>query len=139
MSYLADNYFTYDASFGKHSVNVMAGNSLQWGDSWYMNGQKKGFLSDNASQFNNGTEIESLNGNRSDWAIASFMGRANWSYDNRYMLTATVRADGSSKFGPGHRWGIFLRRRLARERGVLVPQDRLVQLSETPSGIRCYR
>ena len=107
MSYLADNYFTYDNTFGKHSVNAMAGSSLQWGDSWWMNGQKKGFLSDSASQFNNGTEIESLNGNRSSWAIASFMGRANWSYDNRYMLTATVRADGSSKFGPGHRWGIF--------------------------------
>ena len=107
MSYLADNYFTYDNTFGKHTVNVMAGNSLQWGDSWYMNGQKKGFLSDSASQFKNGTEIESLDGSRSDWAIASFMGRANWSYDNRYMLTATVRADGSSKFGPGHRWGIF--------------------------------
>lgn len=107
MSYLADNYFTYDNAFGKHSVNVMAGSSLQWGDSWYMNGQKKGFLSDSASQFNNGTEIESLNGNRTGWAIASFMGRANWSYDNRYMVTATVRADGSSKFGPGHRWGLF--------------------------------
>ncbi|MBQ9529924.1 MAG: TonB-dependent receptor [Bacteroidales bacterium] len=107
MSYLADNYLTYDATFGKHTISAMAGNSLQWGDSWYMNGQKKGFLSDSASQFNNGTEIESLNGTRSDWAIASFMGRANWSYDNRYMLTATVRYDGSSKFGPGHRWGLF--------------------------------
>ena len=107
MSYLADNYFTYDNTFGKHTINAMAGNSLQWGDNWYMNGQKKGFLSDSASQFNNGTEIESLNGNRSDWAIASFMGRVNWSYDNRYMLTATVRYDGSSKFGPGHRWGTF--------------------------------
>ncbi len=107
MSYLLDNYFTYDATFGKHSINVMAGNSLQWGDNWYMNGQKKGFLSDNASQFNNGLEIESLNGTRSAWSIASFMGRANWSYANRYMLTATVRADGSSKFGPGNRWGVF--------------------------------
>ena len=107
MSYLLDNYFTYDNTFGKHSVNAMLGNSLQWGDSWWMNGQKKGFLSDSASQFNNGTEIESLGGNRSDWAIASFMGRANWSYDNRYMLTATVRLDGSSKFGPKNRWGVF--------------------------------
>ena len=107
MSYLADNYLTYDATFGKHTISAMAGSSLQWGDSWYMNGQKKGFLSDSASQFNNGTEIESLNGTRSEWAIASFMGRANWSYDNRYMLTATLRYDGSSKFGPGHRWGLF--------------------------------
>ena len=107
MSYLADNYLTYDNTFGRHTISIMAGNSLQWGDSWYMNGQKKGFLSDSASQFNNGTEIESLNGTRSSWSIASFMGRANWSFDNRYMLTATLRADGSSKFGPNHRWGLF--------------------------------
>lgn len=106
-SYLADNYFTFDRSFGKHTINAMAGNSLQWGNNYHFSGQKKGFQSDTASQFNNGTTIESLDGTRSAWSIASFMGRVNWSYADRYMITATVRADGSSKFGPGHRWGVF--------------------------------
>ena len=106
-SYLADNYFTYDGKFGQHSISAMAGNSLQWGDNYGFSGQKKGFQSDSASQFDNGLTIESLDGTRSEWAIASFMGRVNWSYADRYMLTATFRADGSSKFGPGHRWGFF--------------------------------
>ncbi len=106
-SYLADNYFTYDGKFGQHSISAMAGNSLQWGDNYGFSGQKKGFQSDSASQFDNGLTIESLDGTRSAWAIASFMGRVNWSYADRYMLTATFRADGSSKFGPGHRWGFF--------------------------------
>lgn len=106
-SFLADNYFTYDGKFGRHSISAMLGNSLQWGSSKWFNGQKKGFLSDSASQFDNGTEIESLGGSRSDWAIASFMGRVNYSYADRYMVTATLRYDGSSKFGPKHRWGLF--------------------------------
>lgn len=106
-SFLADNYFTYDGKFGKSSINAMLGSSLQWGSNNYFNGQKKGFLSDSASQFNNGNEIESLNGSRSDWSIASFMGRVNYSYADRYMVTATLRYDGSSKFGPRHRWGLF--------------------------------
>lgn len=107
MSYLWDNYFTYDKEWDDHSLNVMAGSSLQWGDGLWFNGQAKGFLSDTASQFDNATEIENLKGSRSAWAIASFMARANYSYKDRYMLTATVRYDGSSKFGPQNRWGFF--------------------------------
>lgn len=106
-SYLFDNYFTYNKFFGAHSVNAMLGSSLQWGSSDWFSGQKKDFLSDSATQFNNGNEIESLDGTVSAWAIASFMGRINYSYDNRYLFTATLRYDGSSKFGPGHRWGAF--------------------------------
>lgn len=107
MSYLWDNYFTYDKEWGDHTFNAMAGSSLQWGDGLWFNGQAKGFLSDTASQFDNATAVEKLKGSRSEWAIASFMGRANYSYKDRYMVTATVRYDGSSKFGPKHRWGFF--------------------------------
>lgn len=107
-SYLSDNYFSYDLELDSgHRINAMAGMGLQWGESRWFNGQMKGFLSDNASQFDNGTEIEKLNGSRSEWAIASFFGRVNWSWKDRYMLTATVRYDGSSKFGPANRWGLF--------------------------------
>jgi len=106
-NFLLDNYFTYDQTWGKHTINAMLGCSLQWGNNRWFNGQKSGFLSDSASQFNNGTTIQSLNGTRSEWSIASFMGRVNYSYGNRYLVTATLRYDGSSKFGPNHRWGLF--------------------------------
>lgn len=107
-SYLSDNYFTYDLDLKSgHRINAMAGMGLQWGESRWFNAQAKGFLSDNASQFDNATEIENLKGSRNEWAIASFFGRANWSYKDRYMLTATLRYDGSSKFGPNNRWGLF--------------------------------
>ena len=42
-----------------------------------------------------------------DWALASFFGRVNWNYDEKYMATAIIRADGSSNFARGKRWGYF--------------------------------
>ncbi|MBA9077153.1 SusC/RagA family TonB-linked outer membrane protein [Rufibacter quisquiliarum] len=43
----------------------------------------------------------------SRWSMASFLGRVNYSYKNRYIVTGTLRYDGSSKFAPGNRWGVF--------------------------------
>lgn len=106
-TYLWDNYFTFDKSFGKHALNVMAGTSAQWNDFRYLSAQMNGFLFDNVHQMNNGQEMYSINGTRTEWSLMSYMARANYSYDNRYMLTATVRRDGSSRFGPKHRWGTF--------------------------------
>lgn len=107
-TYLWDNYFTFDKTFaGKHMVNVMAGTSAQWNTYQYLNAQMNGFLFDNVHQMDNGEEMYGIHGTKSQWALMSIMARANYSYDNRYMLTATVRHDGSSRFGKNHRWGTF--------------------------------
>ena len=107
-TYLSDNYFTFDKTFAdKHSVNVMIGTSAQWNDYRNLSAQMNGFLFDSVHQMNNGEEMYSINGSRSDWSLFSYMARANYSYDNRYMLTATVRRDGSSRFGKDNRWGTF--------------------------------
>ncbi|MDP4276834.1 MAG: TonB-dependent receptor [Bacteroidota bacterium] len=106
-NYLTDNYFTYDKTFGAHQINVMAGTSLQWGVEDFFNGSKEDFLKDETNQLCNGTKILTLTGSGSEWSIASIMFRANYSYLNRYLLTATVRRDGSSRFGANHRWGTF--------------------------------
>ena len=49
----------------------------------------------------------SITGNYNEWAMRSYFGRVNLNWDNRYLLEANLRADGSSKFAPGHRWGYF--------------------------------
>lgn len=48
-----------------------------------------------------------ITGNYSEWAMRSYFGRINLNWDDRYLLEANLRADGSSKFAPGHRWGYF--------------------------------
>ena len=107
-TYLSDNYLTFDHTFKeKHYLNVMAGTSAQWNRASAFNGTKGGFLFDSVHEFDNGTDIKDLGGSSSDWAMFSFMARANYSYDDRYLLTVTFRRDGSSRFGPDHRWGNF--------------------------------
>lgn len=107
-TYTWDNYFTYDQTFKKdHHLNVMAGMSMQWNDFMWSNMTKEGFMFDNVNQFDNGQEPATIGGSRSEWALMSFMGRANYNYADRYMLTFTVRGDGSSRFGKNHRWGCF--------------------------------
>ena len=49
----------------------------------------------------------SITGNYNEWAMRSYFGRVNLNWDNKYLLEANLRADGSSKFAPGHRWGYF--------------------------------
>ena len=107
-TYLWDNYLTFDHTFKeKHYLNIMAGTSAQWNRNSAFNATKGGFLFDNVHEFDNGTDIKDVGGSAGDWAMFSFMARANYSYDDRYLITATFRRDGSSRFGPEHRWGNF--------------------------------
>lgn len=106
-TYLWDNYFTFDHTFGKHAVNVMLGMSAQWNDYSFLNATMDGFLFDKIHQMDNGEEMKDIKGNRSQWSLLSYMARANYSFDDRYLLTATIRRDGSSRFGAKHRWGTF--------------------------------
>lgn len=106
-TYLWDNYFTYDKTFGLHSLNVMLGSSLQWENEDYFNGSKDGFLKDEVNQLCNASNILSLTGTGSEWSIASLMLRANYTFMNKYLFTGTVRRDGSSRFGANNRWGTF--------------------------------
>ena len=107
-TYLWDNYFLFDHVFAKrHHVSLMAGTSAQWNNSHSFNALKSDFLFDNVSQMDNGQTMESVGGGRSDWSLMSLMARANYSYADRYLLTATIRRDGSSRFGANNRWGTF--------------------------------
>lgn len=106
-TYLWDNFFNYNNTFGKHSVNAIAGMSAQHNQYRFLSGAKDTFLRPENNQIDNGMEVNSLNGNTSEWALLSYIVRANYTFDNKYMLTATVRRDGSSRFGKENRWGTF--------------------------------
>jgi outer membrane cobalamin receptor len=57
--------------------------------------------------FQNGTKPQIGSSARIDWALESFLGRINYNYNDRYLLTLTARRDGSSKFGPNNKWATF--------------------------------
>lgn len=108
-SKLLDAILKYNQKFDKHNIDAMAGYSYQYfrADGNFMSAQN--FLSDEfqwhtinaAASYNTPTSYENSN------KLISFYGRVNYNYDNRYLLTATVRRDGSSRFGADHKWGVF--------------------------------
>lgn len=107
-TYLWDNYFLFDHTFAKkHRVGLMVGMSAQWNTNDYLNAQKNVFMFDNVHEMDNGEEMYAIGGNGTEWALFSYMARVNYSYEDRYLLTATIRRDGSSRFGKKHRWGTF--------------------------------
>jgi TonB-linked SusC/RagA family outer membrane protein len=105
---LWDNYLTYNRIFHqKHNLTVLAGSSAQNNRYDYLGGSIQNFASNSTQQINNGTALPTINGNASEWSLLSFIGRVNYGYDNKYLLTATIRRDGSSRFGEENKWGWF--------------------------------
>lgn len=108
LTYLWDNTLTYMDTFNeKHNLNVMIGSSAQNNVYNYSKASIQGFLSDSNSQLNNGLLEPTVGGSKNEWALLSFFGRVNYSYDNKYLLTATVRRDGTSRITKANRWGTF--------------------------------
>mgnify|MGYP001160352612 FL=1 len=107
-TYLWDNYFLFDHTFAqKHHVGLMAGTSAQWNNNDYLNAEKHIFAFQNVHEMDNGQKMHAIGGNEAEWSLMSYMARLNYDYDNKYLFTATMRRDGSSRFGRNHRWGTF--------------------------------
>lgn len=103
------NILTYTNTFAeKHAVNAMLGQEMSESQWEGLMGTTTGFLSNTTHDLSAG-DISAFGGSGSTNAssIASFFGRAFYSYDDRYLLTATLRRDGSSKFSEDNRWGWF--------------------------------
>lgn len=108
LTYLWDNTITYMDTFKeKHNLNIMLGSSAQNNVYNNMSASVKEFLSDNYNQLNNGLLDPTVGGSKNEWALLSFFGRINYSFDDKYLLTATVRRDGTSRIAKGNRWGTF--------------------------------
>lgn len=108
ITYNWDNYLTYDRRFGTdHHLTLLAGTSAEANSYNYLSGNISGFASDVTQQINNGTVQQNVGGDGSQWSLFSLMARANYSYKDRYLLTATVRRDGSSRFGEDRKYGTF--------------------------------
>ena len=107
LTWLWDNTFTYDKTFGKHKLGIMAGTSAQENRYNYMNGSIQSFASDQINQLNNGLLLPTVGGSTSSWSVFSYMGRVNYSYADKYLITATIRQDGSSRFSENNKFGLF--------------------------------
>ncbi|PAM95962.1 SusC/RagA family TonB-linked outer membrane protein [Flavobacterium sp. IR1] len=96
---------------GSHNFDVLAGTSAKKNTADYMEGQGRNLIFDDFAHayLDNSKDPTSnvVKGNRTDYAIQSYFGRLLYDYDNKYLLSATVRRDGSSEFGPNNKYAIF--------------------------------
>lgn len=109
-SLLAEYFVSYDKVFADlHKVNFVGGYTTQTFNSDGFNASKLDFIDESFDQrfLNVGQTLNSIGGGKSYDALASYFGRVAYDYDERYLVTATFRSDGSSKFAPGNRWGYF--------------------------------
>lgn len=101
-----ENTLNYEKSFDKHIVQVLVGQSYRDGTAVLRESSAQGFtvpyfpvISNGQSRSAKGTEFEN--------ALSSYFGRINYSYDDRYLLSGSLRRDGSSRFAPVNRFGYF--------------------------------
>ena len=103
------NLLTYNETFNDvHNLNFMLGQEMQKSQWEYLMGFRNGFITNVAHDLNAGDANSAKNsGSSGANSLLSYFGRAFYSFDDRYLLTATLRRDGSSKFAAGNRWGWF--------------------------------
>jgi TonB-linked SusC/RagA family outer membrane protein len=106
--YVSEGFATYDAySSDRQRLSVVGGASteLSHSDLNFIRGE--GFPGGLTTYVHNASVITSFDGSSTDNTLGSFFGRANYSLFDRYLFSASLRADRSSRFGTDHRWGTF--------------------------------
>ncbi|GAB2593839.1 SusC/RagA family TonB-linked outer membrane protein [Spirosoma areae] len=107
--YTLENVVTYNKKFGDHNVGLTALQSIQRDNSEFNNINVQGVPAETQSFYNvgNASSVLGVGSGLVQWTINSYMGRVNYDYKDKYLLTATIRRDGSSRFGENTKYGNF--------------------------------
>jgi len=116
-SYQVENTLTYDKTFGRHTVNVVLGQSAYYSTSSYLGASARGLqypddpwkisVDNTLGQQNDGDRNGWGRWNSIPYSILSYFGRVSYNFDERFLAQATIRRDASSHFGPNNKWGTF--------------------------------
>ncbi len=106
---LNENYLTYSKEVGIHNISIMAGYSYQKSRSESWGGRGQGFPTDAGLYWDlDGSSIwQRPNSGVTEWELASWYGRVNYSINSKYLFTFNARYDGSSVFSEGNKWAFF--------------------------------
>ncbi|MGI6223559.1 MAG: SusC/RagA family TonB-linked outer membrane protein [Prevotella sp.] len=108
-NYIIENRLNYNTQIGKHNIDAMFGITYEKNDEAPINAYKSGALGNDEAYrvLDAQTTGDLVSGSRYKTSMLSYIGRLNYSFDDRYLLTASFRADGSSRFSKDNRWGFF--------------------------------
>ncbi|AHG93613.1 TonB-dependent outer membrane protein, SusC/RagA (plasmid) [Gemmatirosa kalamazoonensis] len=106
--YVMEGFFTAEPlRAANNNLSITGGSSLEYNRRYLSYLRGEGFPTGFTTYVRNATNVTSWDGSRSDNNLVSFFTRANWTLANRYLVGASLRADGSSRFGKDNRYGIF--------------------------------
>ncbi len=109
-NFYSGRYFAqYDDTFlGKHDLKVVAGMDIEISKSRDLSAQRKDLINPEVATINTANNDKpSVGGGYSHWSTLGFFARANYAYDDRYLLEASIRRNGSSRFIGDKTWGVF--------------------------------
>ncbi len=109
INWLWENTMNYNKKFGKHSIQALLGQSMQAYNNEFLFTATSDF-DDNRLGYNAvqaGADNTLIFNGRSGWQLISYLGRINYNLNEKYLITASARIDGSSKFGKGNKYGVF--------------------------------
>ncbi|GET24073.1 TonB-dependent receptor [Prolixibacter sp. NT017] len=105
--YIWDNTLTFNKTLGSHKIEALAGSVIQ--EFYWENAhiETRNFSGNGVQTTNGGSEMIAASSDKAKKRNTSFLGRINYSFKDKYLLTVNFRADASSVFGPDNRWGYF--------------------------------
>lgn len=108
-SILSENTVSYLKDFGKHSISAVAGFTYQNYTSTSFGASGSGFISDNQETYDIGAAATQNvpSSSYSNWSLLSYLARVNYTFNSRVLATVSFRADGSSRYSEGQKWGYF--------------------------------
>lgn len=108
-AYTQENILSYDKNIGKHAINLVGLFSVQSSrfESSSLSGQDIPIEKSLFYDLGSSSTITGIGSSLGDWGLISYMGRANYRYNDKFLLTLTGRADGSSRLAEGNKWAFF--------------------------------
>ncbi|RAJ93145.1 TonB-linked SusC/RagA family outer membrane protein [Larkinella arboricola] len=107
-NWLIENTLSYKKQIGDHSFSAVIGQSAQKNRFNTISATGNGFLSEELQVINaSDVSLRTTSGTNSNATLASYFGRIDYQFNDKYLLSASLRRDGSSNFGPNNKWGYF--------------------------------
>ena len=107
LNYTFENLLMYDLDWREHNISAVAGYEYNQRDYYNLQGSRNDYDNDQTPYLSAGQTINNATDGATSYALMSILGRLNYNYSGKYLLSATFRRDGSSRFGLANKWGNF--------------------------------
>jgi TonB-linked SusC/RagA family outer membrane protein len=107
INYTWENLLTYDKKIDNHSFTLLGGYEFNNRDYYWYQAERRDYDNDDIHYLTAGKTIYGANDAANKTTLISFLGRINYNFSDKYLFSASLRRDGSSRFGPNNKWGNF--------------------------------